>query len=290
VTPNDMGPIVETLPDEQQRRVDAHFAARVTAWTRIYEDQNVFAVIHQQRRAVALRWIDELGLPPGARILDVGCGAGLTATALARRGYAVVAIDTVPGMLERTRQTATEVGVGDRVTVAPGDVQQLDFPDGSFDLTLALGVLPWLPSPLGAMAEMARVVGRGGYVLVTADNRWRLAHVLDPEVSPALAPVRRAAGAVLRWFGWRRRQWSGAVARTVSRADVGSWLHAARLVPVRSTSLGFGPFSWFGHSVFPDSLGLRLHHELQALADRGIPGIRWAGAQYLVLARHRGSC
>src|SRR5437867_1707881 len=192
-----MGPIVETLPDEQQRRVDAHFAARVTAWTRIYEDQNVFAVIHQQRRAVALRWIDELRLPPGARILDVGCGAGLTATALARRGYAVVAIDTVPGMLERTRQTATEVGVGDRVTVAPGDVQQLDFPDGSFDLTLALGVLPWLPSPLGAMAEMARVVGRGGYVLVTADNRWRLAHVLDPEVSRAFAGLGRST------WSWR---------------------------------------------------------------------------------------
>jgi hypothetical protein len=52
--------------------------------------------------------------------------------------------------------------------------------------------------------------------------------------------------------------------------------------------LGFGPFSFLGRTLLPDPLGIRLHHRLQALADRGVAGLRSTGSQYVVLARkHR---
>ena len=46
--------------------------------------------------------------PPGARLLDLGCGTGIDAVELARRGYPVLATDWSPQMVERTRERAAE--------------------------------------------------------------------------------------------------------------------------------------------------------------------------------------
>jgi hypothetical protein len=50
-------------------------------------------------------------------------------------------------------------------------------------------------------------------------------------------------------------------------------------------TIGFGPFTLFGYRVLPGWLEPRLHQWFQRRADRGTPGIRSVGAQYLVLAR-----
>ena len=60
-----------------------------------------------------------------------------------------------------------------------------------------------------------------------------------------------------------------------------------RLEIEKTMMLGFGPFSFLGRTLLPDSLGIRLHRRLQALADRGVVGLRSTGSQYLVLARRR---
>ena len=63
---------------------------------------------------------------PGARLLDLGCGTGIDAIELARRGYAVLATDWSPQMVERTRARAAEAGLSDRVTTAHMGLQELD--------------------------------------------------------------------------------------------------------------------------------------------------------------------
>src|SRR5207244_3148041 len=100
---------------EQQKRVDIHFRYSANYWRDLYNANGLFEVIHQQRRAIVLGLVDELALPSGSHILEIGCGAGLTTIALAQRGFTVQAVDTVDRMVALTRQAATEAGVADRV-------------------------------------------------------------------------------------------------------------------------------------------------------------------------------
>lgn len=271
---------------EAQRRVDRYFAARVTTWTDIYSVEGLVPFIHQQRRALALQWIDELALAAGQRLLEVGCGAGLTAVALAERGFAVDAVDALTDMTERTRAAAATAGVGQRVTTGLEDAHHLTFADGTFQLTLAMGVLPWLHSPPQALKELARVVKPGGHVLVSAHNRWRLIDVLDPWTSPPLDPIKGAVGALLRRMGLRQPPpYLEPVARLVSRAELDRWLAAAGLRRVKSTTLGFGPFTFFGRALFGDRTGIKLHSVLQRWADRNVALVGSIGSQHMVLAR-----
>jgi len=244
----------------------------------------VKGVIYQHRKAAVLEWIDELALPPGSRILEVGCGAGLTTIELARRGYIVDGIDSSETMVEHTLHAAIESGARDWVKVVRGDAHSLPFEDSTFSLVLAVGVIPWIESPDTAVREMARVVRPGGYVLLTSDNRARLNHLLDPRWNPALGPLRRLLKRVLERTGLRNSR-SFVPSHFHSTSYIDRVIYENRLEKLKAVTLGFGPFSFLGRTLLPYSDGIRLHHRLQALADRGVPGLRSTGSQYLVLAR-----
>jgi ubiquinone/menaquinone biosynthesis C-methylase UbiE len=270
----------------RQQQWDAHFAHRVDDWEKIYEDPTLSGAIHQLRRAIALQWFQDLTLPADARVLEVGCGAGVITVALAQLGHVVDALDRVPGMVERTRQLAARTGVSRCVTPALGDAQDLTFPTNCFQCVLALGVILFLDRPQQALAEIARVLKPGGYALVNSHNRWRLQDLLDPLRSPPLDPARGLAGTVLRRLGLRRRApYTGPVARLFSNSEFDAMLRGAGLEKVRAMSFGFGPFSFLGQLLFADSTGVRLHRVLQRLASGNVPLLRSAGAQYIVLAR-----
>src|ERR687884_2363252 len=106
---------------EHQQLIDAHFNAQPHFWKDLYEENSLYGTIHRERRAIALRWITDLALPPAARILEVGCGAGLLAVDLARRGDIVEAVDTSPAMVDLAHGHAAAAGVTDRLTVGSGD-------------------------------------------------------------------------------------------------------------------------------------------------------------------------
>ena len=266
-----------------QATTDGRFERESRFWDELYRDEDVYGEIHRLRLATALRWIDELGLPPGTRVLELGCGAGLAAVALARRGLAVRATDTVGAMLERASANAAAAGVGDRVTFALADVQALELADESVDLVLALGVLPWIAAPGRALAEMARVTRSGGSVVVNADNAARLNYALDPRLNPHLASTRIAVKRLLR----RPRERPGGQSRLHSIHEFDALLDAAGLDRERGQLLGFGPFTVLGRQALPDRVGIRLHRSLQERADRGAEALAVRGAQYLVRARKR---
>jgi ubiquinone/menaquinone biosynthesis C-methylase UbiE len=270
-----------------QERVNSYFDSRSSYWAEIYNTRNVEGVIHQQRMAVVLEWINSLELPKQSRILEVGCGAGFTTVELAQRGYVVDAIDSSDAMVERAHQGVVESGVGDRVRVFPGNVNALGFEDDSFALVLAMGVLPWLESPHPAVREMARVVKPGGYVITNSDNLMRLNYLIDPLGNPALAPLRRLLKRVLERAGLRKPRVESDLVHMYTTSYMDRVFSQNRLEVVKAFTLGFGPFSFLGRKLFPDSTGIRLHHRLQTLADRGVIGIRSTGSQYLILARKR---
>jgi len=120
---------------------------------------------------------DRLGLRPGERLLDVGCGAGRHAYEGLRRGARVVAYD-----LDATevKDTATvldamvddaSAGPGGAGWAINGDALHLPFPDHTFDRVIAAEVLEHIPSDRAAMAELARVARPGATVAVTVP-RW----------------------------------------------------------------------------------------------------------------------
>ena len=275
----------QSLLYSQQERVNRHFTGESVYWRKIYHQRDVFAAAHQLRRSIVLDWIDTLSPPSGSRVLEIGCGAGLMTLALAKRRLAVTAMDAVPAMLHETKRLVARAGVSGRVKTALGDVHQLSLKDNTFALVIALGVIPWLHSPGGALREMARVLQPGGCLIVNADNRWRMNYCVDPCRLPPLMPARRRVRRALEQHGLWRTFPARARSQTHSLHEFDALLAGAGFRNERRKTFGFGPFTFLNCALLPNSAGIRVHQWLQSLADHQIPVIRSAGSQYLVLAR-----
>jgi ubiquinone/menaquinone biosynthesis C-methylase UbiE len=265
-----------------QKRVTLFFDEAADYWTGVYSSAGVFADIYRLRLEMALAWVEALALPPGARVLAVGAGAGFEVIALANQGYALTAVDPATAMIEVARKRAQAAGCRD-VQWVRGDAHALGFAPGSFDLVVALGVIPWLHSPGFAMAEMGRVLRAGGWWLGSADNPFRLDRLLDPARNPVVAPLsRRVRNAVMRHGPAAKPTPGQHSARALRRL-----LDGAGVDSVAEVTFGFGPFTLLGRSVLPEALGEILNARLTELARRGAPVARMTGAQCLALGRKR---
>ena len=102
---------------------------------------------------------DRLGLRPGERALDLGCGAGRHAFEMYRRGADVIAFDQDADELAAVRdlfvamREAGEVPDGAEADVKEGDALSLPFADGEFDRVVAAEILEHIPDDLGAIAR-----------------------------------------------------------------------------------------------------------------------------------------
>src|SRR5689334_23076864 len=98
-------------------------------------------VIHPGGRASTEALLRRADITADTRVLDVGCGVGTTAVQIATRfGANVTAVDIAPLMLERAVANIHAADVADRVRVVPGDIVDLDYPDGTFDVVIAEAV------------------------------------------------------------------------------------------------------------------------------------------------------
>jgi SAM-dependent methyltransferase len=132
---------------------------------------------------------EHLGLAPGEALLDLGCGRGEVACALAPRvqpGGRVLGIDASEAMLEDARARAAMAGVD--VTFRLGDGLDLGEPDASFDAVRAERVLQWIPETDAAVAELVRVLRPGGR-LSLIDTDWRTLAIDIPDIDAATAVV-----------------------------------------------------------------------------------------------------
>jgi SAM-dependent methyltransferase len=101
-------------------------------------------------------------LPPGARLLDAGCGEGQYRRHFARQNYFGV-----------------DLGVGDTswdytAVHALADLAELPFPDAAFDAAIHVVTLEHLPEPAQALGEICRVLRPGGMLLVVAPHEWEV--------------------------------------------------------------------------------------------------------------------
>lgn len=107
-----------------------------------------------------------LGLRPGARVLETGCGTGRDTVHLAAKAGAVYATDLSADMIRVGRSRLAEAGIGsDRVHLFVSDATQLPFAGACFDAAYHFGGLNLFPDIKRGIAEMARVVRPGGKVV-----------------------------------------------------------------------------------------------------------------------------
>ncbi len=101
-----------------------------------------------------------------ARWIESACGTGLVARALAGKVGSVTGVDLTPAMLEQAKRGAAEEGI-ENAGFSVGDATALDFADGAFDGGVTRFSLHHIPLPGRVIAELARVVRPGGWVLVS---------------------------------------------------------------------------------------------------------------------------
>lgn len=267
---------------QEQEKVNVYFQSRVSKWKNIYAGDGPRGEVYRARQATVLAWIDDLALEPGSRILEVGCGAGFLSIALAQRGFRLDAIDSVKAMVELANQHAADAQVTTRLSLSLGDVNALAFEDDTFDLVVALGVIPWLERPEQAIQEIARVTRPGGYAILTTDNRAGLTGFLDPLHNPMLRPLKQGLNKVCGSLGLDYRV---PVVTSQSCRTTDKLLASVRLYKTRGKTLGFGPFTLFNCTVMPKAIGKWLHMRLQYLADRNVAGFRSTGRHYIILSR-----
>ena len=113
-------------------------------------------------------------LPPGPRILDVGCGSGRYTVALAERGAEVLGIDFASNMLALAHDLAEKRGVAARCCFVPADFLEYDF-NKTFNISLAIGFFDYVSDPLLFLEKLRRLTEEKVIVTFPRPGGWRAA-------------------------------------------------------------------------------------------------------------------
>lgn len=180
--------------DAVDRSVDPTF------YTRFMDKSHSLRAIRVYRQAM----IEQLSIQPGARLLDVGCGAGNDAFELAQlvgSDGRVFGIDTSESMIKEARARAEAAHLPLEYHVA--DAYQLPFAENSFDGCQASRIFEHLGEPERALAEMVRVA-RPGAPIVVADADFDLTIVDIPDRALARKMIHVVCDGIRQ--GWIGRQ------------------------------------------------------------------------------------
>lgn len=134
-----------------------------------------------RQRELLAAYVEAADLPPGSRVLEVGCGTGVVARYLADHPPvdSVVGVDPSPVLVERARNVTDD----ERVTFEEGDGQALRFEDASFDAVVMHTVTCHVPDTTRLLAESYRVLRPGG-CLLAFDGDYRTTTVAVGDHDP----------------------------------------------------------------------------------------------------------
>lgn len=119
---------------------------------------------------VRLEWIERLAPLAGRRVIDIGCGGGVLAEAMALRGAAVTGIDLSGKPLRVAQLHALESGAEVEYREASAEALAAELPS-AFDVVTCMEMLEHVPDPASVVAACATLVKPGGSVFFSTINR-----------------------------------------------------------------------------------------------------------------------
>lgn len=167
--------------------IEAHQSKLYAEFAPLYD--KVFGKIFYNRLEHV---IENLGIPPGANVLEVGAGTGTSFPAYPSH-CEVTGVDLAPDMLARARRKIEENGWS-HFKVMEMNALDLQFPDNTFDYVMAFHVVTVVPDPVRMIAEAKRVCKTGGRIIIV--NHFTSERRLLGSFTQALDPM-------TRWLGWR---------------------------------------------------------------------------------------
>ncbi len=145
----------------------AKFSALAHRW---WDLDGEFAPLHQIN-PLRLDWIDSISPLKSQRVLDVGCGGGILAEAMARKGAEVLGIDLADKSLKVAQLHALEAEVtGLSYRQVAAEALAAEMP-GEFDAVTCMEMLEHVPDPAAIVQACAALVRPGGWVFLSTINR-----------------------------------------------------------------------------------------------------------------------
>ena len=203
----------------------AKFSELAHRW---WDTESDFRPLHQIN-PLRLDWIDGLAPLQGKRVLDVGCGGGILADSMARRGADVLGIDLAAKPLKVAQLHAIEAATP-RITYREVAAEALaeEMPEG-FDVVTCMEMLEHVPDPGSIVAACGRLVKPGGWVFFSTINRNAKAFVF--------AIV--GAEHLLKLLPRGTHEY----AKFLRPSELAAWCRAASLEPVATRGLEYNPLS-----------------------------------------------
>jgi 2-polyprenyl-6-hydroxyphenyl methylase/3-demethylubiquinone-9 3-methyltransferase len=203
----------------------AKFSELAHRW---WDTESDFRPLHQIN-PLRLAWIDGLAGLNGKRALDVGCGGGILADSMARRGADVLGIDLAGKALKVAQLHAIEAAtprIAYREIAA--EALAVESPE-SFDVVTCMEMLEHVPDPASIVSACARLSRPGGWVFFSTINRNAKAFVF--------AIV--GAEHVLKLLPRGTHEY----AKFLRPSELAGWCRAAALEPVTTRGLEYNPLS-----------------------------------------------
>jgi 2-polyprenyl-6-hydroxyphenyl methylase/3-demethylubiquinone-9 3-methyltransferase len=195
---------------------------------RWWDTESEFRPLHEIN-PLRLDWIDGLAGLAGKRVVDVGCGGGILADSMARRGADVLGIDLATKPLKVAQLHTIEAGTP-RVAYREVAVEALaeETPDG-FDVVTCMEMLEHVPDPGAIVAACGKLLKPGGWAFFSTINRNAKAFVF--------AII--GAEHILKLLPRGTHEY----ARFLRPSELAGWCRSAGLEPVATRGLEYNPLS-----------------------------------------------
>ena len=236
----------------------------------------------------ARAFYERLDVPPGSRLLDVGCGSGQLALLAARDGVHVTGVDIAPNLVQRAQARARAEGLTARFV--EGDAEDLPFEDASFDVVASLVGAMFAPRPDLVARELLRVCSPGGTLAMANWTPQGFVGAMFKTFAKFIAPSGMPSPVL--WGDEtvvRQRLSDGVSALSLRRRQYAFTYPFPPAEVVEFFRLYYGPTNQAFASLEGEA-GRRLRQELEELwatHNRGGDGVTVVSAEYLEVVATR---
>ncbi len=202
----------------------ARFEAAASRW---WDPEGEMRPLHELN-PVRLAYVERSGRLDGRNVLDVGCGGGLLAEAMARKGARVTGLDMAPELLKVAQLHALETGAAVNYLLTSAEQHAVDHA-GGYDLVTCMEMLEHVPDPARVIGALAALARPGGHVFVSTINRTPRAYLR--------AVI--AAEYVLRLLPTGTHSYE----KFIRPSELSGWARSAGLGTADIAGLDYDPFS-----------------------------------------------